>query len=137
MHLLGHQYSTINTKKRKVKYTRAQQESWTKEWRAQNKWNKQRGFPSITLEEFIDQLHGKTKRVLKQPTLSAPQTTNYRETQPYPSKSDEGVGIAGKQEPKVYDGERKLLGIATMHKSNMVPVFDQESAKDIANMRRN
>ena len=27
-------------------------------------------------------------------------------------------------------------GIATMHKSNMVPVFDKESAEDIAKMRR-
>ena len=41
-----------------------------------------------------------------------------------------------KQEPQQYSGERKLLGIATMHKSNMVPVFDEQSAKDIAKMRR-
>ena len=41
-----------------------------------------------------------------------------------------------KKEAKVYNGERKLLGIATMHKSNMVPVFDKESAEDIAKMRR-
>ena len=41
-----------------------------------------------------------------------------------------------KKEAKVYNGERKLLGIATMHKSNLVPVFDKESAKDIAKMRR-
>jgi hypothetical protein len=41
-----------------------------------------------------------------------------------------------KKEAKVYNGERKLLGIATMHKSNLVPVFDKESAEDIAKMRR-
>ena len=41
-----------------------------------------------------------------------------------------------KTEPQQYSGERKLLGIATMHKSNMVPVFDEQSAKDIAKMRR-
>ena len=41
-----------------------------------------------------------------------------------------------KKEAKVYNGKRKLLGIATMHKSNMVPVFDKESAEDIAKMRR-
>lgn len=28
-----------------------------------------------------------------------------------------------KQEPIFYSGERKLIGIATMHKSNQVPVF--------------
>jgi hypothetical protein len=36
----------------------------------------------------------------------------------------------------VYSGERKLLGIATMHKSNMVPVFSSEEATEIARMRR-
>ena len=35
-----------------------------------------------------------------------------------------------------YSGERKLIGIATMHKSNQVPVFEEQDAKDIANMRR-
>ena len=37
---------------------------------------------------------------------------------------------------KVYSGERKLLGIATMHKINMVPVFDKKSAEEISKMRR-
>jgi hypothetical protein len=41
-----------------------------------------------------------------------------------------------KKEAKIYNGERKLLGIATMHKSNMVPVFEQKDAEDIAKMRR-
>lgn len=41
-----------------------------------------------------------------------------------------------KPEEKVYNGKRKLLGIATLHKSNMVPVFDKESAIEIAKMRR-
>tara|TARA_B110000503_G_scaffold141905_1_gene236948 strand:- start:227 stop:604 length:378 start_codon:yes stop_codon:yes gene_type:complete len=38
---------------------------------------------------------------------------------------------------KEYSGERKLIGIATMHKSNMVPVFAEQDAIDIAQMRRN
>ena len=41
-----------------------------------------------------------------------------------------------KKEANVYSGGRKLLGIATLHKSNMVPVFDKESAIEIARMRR-
>ena len=41
-----------------------------------------------------------------------------------------------KKEANVYSGGRKLLGIATLHKSNMVPVFDKESAIEIATMRR-
>ena len=41
-----------------------------------------------------------------------------------------------KREPQVYNGERKLLGVATMHKSNMVPVFSKDDAEEIAKMRR-
>jgi hypothetical protein len=39
---------------------------------------------------------------------------------------------------KEYSGERQLIGIATMHKSNMVPVFadNKQAAIDIARMRR-
>jgi len=36
---------------------------------------------------------------------------------------------------KVYTGD-KILGIATMHKSNAVPVFSDEQAVDISRMRR-
>ena len=56
----------------------------------------------------------------------------------YPPCSDK-IPVSGatyKKEQLIYSGERKLLGIATMHKSNMVPVFDKENAKDIAKMRR-
>ena len=38
-------------------------------------------------------------------------------------------------EKKEYTGTL-IKGIATMHKSNAVPVIDQEQATDIANMRR-
>ena len=51
-------------------------------------------------------------------------------------KSGMAPGVCAKPEEKVYSGERKLLGIATMHKSNMVPVFDKQNAEDIARMRR-
>ena len=55
----------------------------------------------------------------------------------YPPCSDKiPVGRSKKKEIQQYSGKRKLLGIATMHKSNMVPVFDKEDAKDIAKMRR-
>jgi len=55
----------------------------------------------------------------------------------YPKCSDKiPVGTSAKKEPQQYSGKRKLLGIATMHKSNLVPVFDAEDAKDIAKMRR-
>lgn len=45
-------------------------------------------------------------------------------------------GDCTKQEPMKYTGTL-VKGIATMHKSNAVPVISQEEATDIANMRRN
>lgn len=47
------------------------------------------------------------------------------------------ANYTSRKESMVYSGERKLLGIATMHKSNMVPVFSTEEATEIARMRRN
>ena len=44
--------------------------------------------------------------------------------------------VCGAPEKKEYTGTL-VKGIATMHKSNAVPVIDQEQATDIANMRRN
>jgi len=43
-----------------------------------------------------------------------------------------------KKKPMVYTGERKLLGIMPMHKSNLVPVFEdtKEQAIEISRMRR-
>ena len=46
-----------------------------------------------------------------------------------------GTGCA-KKEPMKYTGTL-VKGIATMHKSNAVPVISQQEATDIANMRRN
>jgi len=53
-------------------------------------------------------------------------------------------GIGNRREEMVYSGERKLVGIATMHKSNQVPVFADDddrngtkAATEIATMRRN
>jgi hypothetical protein len=64
-------------------------------------------------------------------SLSAPPG---RETKHYPSL-DTGLGNATKAAPKVYTGT-KVMGIATMHKSNAVPVFNSEEAVEISSMRR-
>ena len=36
---------------------------------------------------------------------------------------------------KVYTGDQ-MIGIATMHKSNAVPVFSQQQAQQLSSMRR-
>ena len=45
------------------------------------------------------------------------------------------MGVATKSDTKVYTGD-KMIGIATLHKSNAVPVFNSEDAVDISKMRR-
>tara|TARA_R110000744_G_scaffold39399_2_gene89745 strand:- start:265 stop:591 length:327 start_codon:yes stop_codon:yes gene_type:complete len=52
--------------------------------------------------------------------------------------SDEIPVNGAARESMTYSGERQLLGIATMHKSNMVPIFAdrKEDAKAVARMRR-
>jgi hypothetical protein len=57
-----------------------------------------------------------------------------RETVRHPSLNT-GNGVATKASPKVYTGT-SMLGIATMHKSNAVPVFNSEAAVEISKMRR-
>jgi len=44
-------------------------------------------------------------------------------------------GFATKKAPVQYTGDA-MLGVATMHKSNSVPVFQQKDAEDISRMRR-
>lgn len=39
------------------------------------------------------------------------------------------------KEAQVYTGD-KMIGIGQLHKSNAIPVFSQEEAIDLANMRR-
>lgn len=77
-----------------------------------------------------------TKVVLKEkgvPELTTPpgRTT----TQAIKSYSTPG-GHATKPVSKVYTGTA-MLGVATMHKSNSVPVFEEQHLVDISNMRRN
>ena len=57
-----------------------------------------------------------------------------RSTRHIPSR-DSGGGNATLAPAKVYTGT-KVKGIATMHKSNAVPVFSDEEAVEISRMRR-
>lgn len=89
-----------------------------------------------TMEEYMTYRSGKGGRTYKRlpAKLSDCQATYRRESPSIPSGDTYDTFVAAKRE-KVYTGT-KLLGIATMHKSNAVPVFSQEDAEDIARMRR-
>lgn len=58
-----------------------------------------------------------------------------RETPLYPSLETSGGCATKPVAGNVYTGD-KMKGIGTLHKSNAVPIFTEEEAKDQANMRR-
>lgn len=77
----------------------------------------------------------KRKRAMAQPTLDYKLTApvGRSSTNHIPSRVTAGGSTAPVH--KVYTGN-KILGIGTMHKSNAVPIFSDEQAKDISRMRR-
>ena len=68
-------------------------------------------------------------------TSNIPSYSNYRRIRQQVTSVPMTGEAATLKEPKQYTGD-KMLGIATLHKSNAVPVFSKEEAEDISNMRR-
>lgn len=121
-------------KKQKAKVTQAKRLQWDQEHSDHNRYLKSIGLSTITLQQFIDQKHGrKASKTVARTTLQ-PQPRVHRTTQHIPSHSFDG-GVCAKPAPKVYTGTA-VLGVSTMHKSNSVPVFSQQEAIEIATMRR-
>jgi hypothetical protein len=111
-------------------------DKFTREFNEYNALMKRLGSKTKTLEQYKLYRSGKSRfgrtKSAPKPTLEA---TTYRRTVPkYPSGDTYDSFAAPKREMK-YTGD-KLLGIATMHKSNAVPIFKQEDAEEIARMRR-
>ena len=129
MHLEGPWLSTTGKRKGKKKFASAEHarkareldESWKE---LQKKWG-------IEAEEK------KRSRAMSAPSLSGSYSLTIpagRNTTAHIKSVDTG-GTATLKAPKVYTGT-KVKGIATMHKSNAVPVFSDEEAVDISKMRR-
>ena len=129
MHLEGPWLSTTGKRKGKQKFAsaeharkaRALDESWKE---LQKKW-------SVEIEDK------KRTRAMS----AAPLTDSYslaipegRNTTSHIKSVNTGGNALLKPSP-VYTGT-KVKGIATMHKSNAVPVFSDEQAVDISKMRR-
>jgi len=129
MHLEGPWLSTTGKKKGKKKFAsaeharkaRALDESWKE---LQKKWG-------------IEADEKKRARAMSAPSLNSTYSLKIpegRNTTAHIKSVDTG-GNATLKAPKVYTGTM-VKGIATMHKSNAVPVFSDEQAVDISRMRR-
>jgi hypothetical protein len=128
MHLEGHWLSTSGRKKAKFKFRNADEarkaRELDKEWKAlKDKWG-------VAVEDKKRQ-RAMTAEPLKY-NLSTP--TQRGNTHHIPSLNS-GAAVATLAPAKVYTGT-KVKGIATMHKSNAVPVFSDEEAVEISRMRR-
>lgn len=126
MHLEGPWLSLGGKRKGKVKFRNAEEAKRARE--LEQSWNE------LLKRQGIEAEEKKRAKALKAPTLtyklSAPPG---RETQKINSLSTPGGSTAAVH--KVYTGD-KIIGIATMHKSNAVPVFSDEQAVEISRMRR-
>lgn len=89
-----------------------------------------------TLEEYVAYRSGNAKKSVQPKKLLNLKATTYHRPSPQVPSGD-GIGVSLTKKPEMqYTGD-ELVGIATMHKSNMVPVRkDSNDAIDIARMRR-
>jgi hypothetical protein len=130
MHLEGPWLSTTGKKKGKKKWAsaeaKAKAESLEKSWK------------DLLKRHEVEQEERKRARTASSMSLGTVYKLSIpegRNTTAHIKSVDTGGGTASLPPQKVYTGT-KVKGIATMHKSNAVPVFSDEEAIDISKMRR-
>ena len=127
MHLEGPWLSTTGKKKGKVKFRNAEEARKSREldesWKElQKKWT-------------VEEEDKKRRRALTAEPLSYKLSVPAGRSTSHIKSRGDFTGNATLAPAKVYTGT-KVKGIATMHKSNAVPVFSDEEAVDISRMRR-
>lgn len=124
MHLLPPMYSTTGKKRGKAKFR-----------------NSAAAAKSRELDESWKALMAKYETKPVKPARKQTLADTYRLTVPADRDSrkyksvDTGGGSTAPAARKEYTGD-KMIGIGTMHKSNMVPIFSNQEADDISKMRR-
>ena len=128
MHMCGPALSLNGKKKGKIKFRNAAEAQKARELDAE--WKQ------LLRRQGVEAENKKQARAMKAEPLvyNLTGTTDRAGTAHIPSLNTIG-GVAVLAPPKVYTGT-KVKGIATMHKSNAVPVFSDEEAIDISKMRR-
>lgn len=76
-----------------------------------------------------------SKPVPKSFTVKKISSAPVAQPQKIPSLNSWVTGAVSSKQNQQYTGT-KMLGIGTLHKSNAVPVFSDDEAKDISRMRR-
>ena len=125
MHLVGPWLSTTGKKKGKKKFTSSEHKKKLEQLAVAQK--------EIYARFGIQQNLPKSKPVFK--TLQRSPTNVRYESQQYIPSLNSQTGDTLLRESMKYTGTL-VKGIATMHKSNAVPVIDEEQMKEISRMRR-
>ena len=128
MHLVGPALTMTGKKRGKKKFRNAEEARKARELAAD--WDKLKQKWAVPARE---KKVGKIRESLQSSGYRLT-TPPGRETPKYRSLDTGGNHSTARVE-KVYTGT-KVLGIATMHKSNAVPVFAEEEAIEISRMRR-
>ena len=131
MHLEGPWLTTtgkIRSKRRK--FASAEAAARDRELRAE--WQQRQQEWARAAPHFATQ---PSRAVLLTAPRISPQYPPGREPQAIPSRPDTPGAVAARPADKVYTGT-KIKGIGTMHKSNAVPIFSDDEAREISSMRR-
>lgn len=129
MHLEGPWLSTTGKQKGKRKWASSEQKRLAE--RRQAEWDRKLiEFEKMT-PKFSTGPYNSPKKTMSD---FMPKCPPGRET-PKVNSQDTGWVPCVKVKDNEYTGT-KIKGIGTMHKSNAVPVFSDEEAKDISSMRR-
>ena len=128
MHMCGPALSLNGKKKGRVKFRNAAEAQKARE--LDSSWKE------LLKRQGVEAEEKKRRRALAAEPLvySLDTPVGRTNTHHIPSLNTAG-GVATLAPAKVYTGT-KVKGIATMHKSNAVPVFSDEEAVDISRMRR-
>lgn len=151
MHIASPALTTNNTRRRKEKLSRRQQAELEQGWKDRNQRLKEMGLPKETLEQYIEWVYGRGKKTKKTEevayTVKSPaqgknslriQDAEVNISSPKKTSSiipEAAKGPVSTKPSPTYTGT-KIIGVATMHKSNLVPVFSDEEAEAVAKMRR-
>ena len=129
MHLEGPWLSTTGKRKGKKKFASAEH--------ARTARDLDESWKDLLRRQGIEQEEKKRGRAMSAPSLSSSYSLKIpegRDTTAHIKSVDTGGNAVLKPSP-VYTGTM-VKGIATMHKSNAVPVFSNEEAVDISKIRR-
>jgi hypothetical protein len=127
MHLEGPWLSMGGKRRGKVKFRNAEEAKRARE--LEQSWK------DLLKRQGVEAEEKKRARAMKAPALDYRLTTPPGRTTSTHIPSRDTGGNATLAPAKVYTGT-KVKGIATMHKSNAVPVFSDEEAVEISRMRR-